>query len=73
MFTSGIRKLLARLTTDMDAKADSTFSGLAFSPAAEDSARDEFITAYIIASEPVTASRAARLARLPSTVHVSRG
>lgn len=64
MFRSGFRSLLARLTKDMDAKAESTFGGLTFASAQEDSARDEFITAYIVAREPVTASRTARLSRL---------
>ena len=68
MLGSGIRKLLARWTTDMDAKADRSFGGLTRASGGEDSARDEFITAYIIAPEPAAVSRAARLSRLPATV-----
>ena len=64
MFRSGFRNLLDRLTKDMDAKADSSFGGLTLASAQDDSARDEFITAYIVVREPVTASRTARLARL---------
>ena len=64
MLKSGLRHLLDRLAKHMDAKAESTFDGLCLVSAGEESARDEFITAHIVAREPATASRAARLSRL---------
>lgn len=66
MFRTGLRNLLDRLTRDMDAKAESTFGGLVLARSADDSARDEFITAYVVAREPVTVARTARLSRLPT-------
>lgn len=66
MFKSGIRTLLDRLTRDLDAKAELTFGGLMLAHTADESARDEFITAYVVAREPATMSRAARLSRLPA-------
>jgi hypothetical protein len=65
MFKRGLRNLLDRLSKGMDAKADSSFDGLRGAGREDDSARDEFITAYVVAREPVTASRLARLTRLP--------
>lgn len=73
MFRSGIRNLLARLAKDFDAKADSSFGGLAYASAEDDSARDEFITAYIIAREPMAASRTSRLTRLRSSSPAPQG
>lgn len=64
MLKSGLRNLFDRLTKHMDAKADSTFDGLRLASVGNDSARDEFITAHIVAREPVTASRTVRLSRL---------
>ena len=64
MLKRGLHHLLARLTKDMDAKAETGLGGLSLGLAGEDSARDEFITAHILAREPAAASHAARLSRL---------
>jgi hypothetical protein len=66
MFRSGLRTLLDRLTRDMDAKADSSFGDLMSVGHEDDTARDEFMTAYVVVREPVTAAHAARLIRQPA-------
>lgn len=63
MFRSGLRKLIARLSRELDAKADPAFGSVARASAQEDSAGGEFITAYIVAREPVSAPRIARARR----------
>lgn len=52
MRLSGLRSLLDRLTRDMDAKADSSFGGLMLARMDDESARDEFMTAHVVARLP---------------------
>lgn len=60
MLGSGLRNLFDRLSRDMGAKADSTFGSLMVPRNGDDPARDEFITAYIVAPEPVRIARKAK-------------
>lgn len=63
MFKRGLRNLLNRLSRDMEAKAQASYGGLTHVCREDEAARDEFITAYVVAREPVTAAHAARLSR----------